>query len=93
MRSVSLISSLSRDSTQGFALGFQLCGTGIHRFAKRFARLEVRDSFFRNGNALATARIAAHAGRAAIDGEAAKSADFDAVTANQCIVHRIQNSP
>ena len=48
-------------------------------------------AFFWNGHRFAAARIAAHAGWAMVDGEAAKAPDLDAVPLHQGIAHCVQN--
>jgi hypothetical protein len=49
-------------------------------------------AFFRDGHALATSRVTPHARGAAVDGEAAKTPDFNAMAPNQGIIHGIQYS-
>lgn len=78
-------------SGSSFGLGFQLSGALVYRLAQGFAGFEMGDPFFGDGNTLATARIAAHTGRATIDREASKTTDLNAVTSDQGVVHRIQN--
>src|SRR4051812_7921353 len=63
----------------------------VHRLAQRLARLEVRNALLRDVHALAGSRIASHAGRAAVDREAAEAADLDAVAAHQCVAHRVED--
>ena len=75
----------------GLGLGFELSGALVYGFAQGFAGFEMGDPFFGDGHALAAARIAAHAGRAAIDREASKTTNLYAVTTDQGVIHRVQN--
>ena len=47
--------------------------------------------FFWNLNALARARVAAHTGRAAVDGEAAKATNLNAVAFDQGVAHGVKH--
>jgi hypothetical protein len=49
-------------------------------------------AFFSDEHALATSRVTPHAWGAAVDGEAAKTSDFNAMAPNQGIIHSIQYS-
>ena len=70
---------------------FQLFRPFVHGFAQGLARLEVGHPLFRNGHTFPAAGVAAHAGRAVVDGEAAKAPDFDAVAAHQRVAHGLQD--
>ena len=74
-----------------FGLRFQLSGALVNGLTQGFAGFEVGNPLFGDGNALATAWIAAHTGRAAVDGETAKTTYLNAVASDQGIVHGIQN--
>ncbi|MPM68801.1 hypothetical protein SDC9_115735 [bioreactor metagenome] len=63
----------------------------IHGLAQGLARLEVGHTLLGNGYGLAAARVAAHSGRAAGDGEAAKAANFDPMTAHQRVADCVEN--
>lgn len=68
----------------------QYFGTCINRFAQRFTRLEMRNAFFRDRDALARPWVTSHARRTAINGKAAKATNFDPVTTNQRIADRVK---
>jgi hypothetical protein len=70
----------------------QLGCLGVYSLSQGFARFEMRHATFRDRNALATAGIAAHAGRAVVDRKAAKTTDFNTLATHERIVHGVQNS-
>jgi hypothetical protein len=63
----------------------------INRFTQGFSGLEMGHPFFRDGHALATARVTAHARRPAIDGKTAEPPDFNPVSSYQRIVHGVKD--
>src|SRR3954469_14435675 len=66
-------------------------GALVHRLAQRLAGLEVRHALFGDVDAFAGTRVAAHAGRAPVDREAAEAADLDAVPAHERVAHRVED--
>jgi hypothetical protein len=74
----------------GFAVQ-HVQGLLVNRFTQGFARLEMRDTFFRDLHTFTRARIAANTRRAAIDGEAAKTTDLDAMAFDQGFAHGVQD--
>ena len=66
-------------------------GASIDGFAQGFSGLEMGYAFFRNLNAFARSGVAPYAGWAAVDREAAKAANFDAVAFDQRVTHRIEH--
>src|SRR5688500_4789622 len=75
----------------GLSLRLDFGGALIHRLAQRLARFEVGHALFGDVDAFAGARVAAHARRTPVDREAAETADFDPVPANQRIAHGVKN--
>lgn len=67
--------------------GKRLSRMGIHHFAHFLTRLEVNGVLRRNRNALAGTRIAADTGRAVVQREGAKTADFNPAAARDCLSH------
>jgi hypothetical protein len=65
--------------------------TRVDRFTQCFAWFEVRNPFFRDLNALTRAGVTAYAGGAAVDGEAAKTTNFDPVSFDQRMAHGIED--
>jgi hypothetical protein len=66
-------------------------GLFVNGFAQCFARLEMWHPFFRNLHTFTGARIAANTGRAAVDGEAAKTTDLNAMAFDQGFAHGVQD--
>jgi hypothetical protein len=67
-------------------------GLCVHTFSQGFAGLEVWNEFFRDQNLFARTWVAAHAGRAAVDREAAKATKLDSVAlCAKRIGHRVKD--
>jgi len=75
------------ESAQGKLLLYQV----IAPVPQLLAWLEVWNEFFRDQNLFARTWVAAHAGRAAVDREAAKATNFDSVAPRQGIGHGVQD--
>ena len=90
LAAINLISVAQR-ARCGRCLFFHFGRAFVDGFAQGLARLEMGHTLFGNGHGLAAAWIAAHAGRAVVDREAAKAPDLDAVPAHQGLAHGVQN--
>jgi len=55
------------------------------------ARFEMRDALFWDLHAFTRTRVAAHTGRAAVDGETAKTSDLNPMAFDQGFAHGIQH--
>jgi hypothetical protein len=67
------------------------CGAWVNRLAQCFAGFEVRYPFFRDLNAFAGTWVAPDAWRTAVDGEAAKTANFDPMAFDQGMAHGVED--
>jgi hypothetical protein len=67
------------------------CRPSIDRLSKRFAWLEMRNQFLRDGHLFARTGVASQAGRTAVDRKTPEPSDLNAVTAPKGIRHCVQD--
>ncbi len=68
----------------------QFFSASIDAFTQCLSWLEMRHPLFGNGDAFSRPGIPPHARRPSVDGETAKTPDFNPVAAHQCVAHRIK---